>query len=90
VPTSAFGTTTIFDRIGRAAAAPLVSTFDACQIGVVLRALLFVHAVVAVGMSFVGASWTEWLFQFAYGAAVALPGTLLWLVLACALKRPPR
>lgn len=88
VPSSAFGTTTIFDRIGGAAAAPLVSPFDACQIGVVLRALLFVHAVVAVGMSFVSASWTEWLFYFAYGAAVALPGTLLWLVLACALKRP--
>jgi two-component system sensor histidine kinase AlgZ len=65
-----------------------VSPFDACQIGVVLRALLFVHAVVAVGMSFVSASWTGWLFHFAYGAAVALPGTLLWLVLACALKRP--
>lgn len=90
--TSQFGTTTIFDHVGGAAAASqaaaALSPFDACQVGVVLRAVLFVHAVVAVGVSFVVADLDAWLLSFAYGAGVALPATLAWLVIACALKKP--
>ena len=63
------------------------SAFDVCHVGVVLRAIVFVHAVVAVGMLFIAISPMAWLLQLAFGASVALPGVLLWLVVACGLKR---
>ena len=61
--------------------------FDACQIGVVLRAVLLVEAVVGVATLFVGRSPADWLMLAATVTGGALPATLLWLVLACALKR---
>ena len=64
------------------------SLFDVCHVGVVLRALLFVHAVVAIASSFQATGARSWLLLFAAASAVALPGVLLWLLLACALKRP--
>ncbi len=63
------------------------SLFDVCHVGVVLRALLFVHGVVAVGVSFQATGVRSWLFLLAAASAAALPGVLLWLLLACALKR---
>ncbi|GIX24292.1 MAG: histidine kinase [Caldimonas sp.] len=86
--TRPFGTT-IFDQLqpGGAAAQAAPSPFDVCHVGVVLRSVLFVHAVVGVAVSFVVGSWSDWLLALAHGAAVALPATLLWLVLCCALKR---
>ena len=71
---SGFGTT-IFDVPG-AAAEPLAaaaSRFDVCHVGVVLRALLFVHAGVAVGVLFGAASAAGWLRLFIAGSGVALP-----------------
>ncbi|MCW7538658.1 histidine kinase [Aquabacterium sp. A7-Y] len=89
---SQFATTTIFDHLaaqGAAGASALaLSPFDACHVGVVMRAVLFVHAVLAIGVSFVASDVWTWLLAFAQGAAVAMPGTLLWLVVACMLKRP--
>ena len=85
---SGFGTT-IFDVPG-AAAEPLAaaaSRFDVCHVGVVLRALLFVHAVVAVGVLFGAASAAGWLRLFIAGSGVALPAVLMWLLVACGLKR---
>ena len=69
-------------RVGRA------SVFDVCHVGVVLRALLLVHAVVAVGVMFVAANAQAWVALLAAGSALALPAVLLWLLVACALKRP--
>ena len=85
---SGFGTT-IFDLPG-AAAEPLpaaASPFDVCHVGVVLRALLFVHAVVAVGVMFGATSPAGWLRLFVAGSGVALPAVLMWLLAACGLKR---
>lgn len=62
--------------------------FDACQIGTVLRAVLFVEAVVAVATMFLAAGPAEWLASMATVTGGALPATLLWLVLACAAKKP--
>ncbi len=62
------------------------SAFDMCHVGVVLRAVLFVHAVLALGVMFVAAGFEQWLTQLALGSGVALPGVLLWLVLSCLLK----
>jgi two-component system sensor histidine kinase AlgZ len=63
------------------------SAFDVCHVGVVLRALLFVHTTLAVGVSFAAADVVGWLTLVALGTSVALPAVLLWLVVACLLKR---
>jgi two-component system sensor histidine kinase AlgZ len=60
--------------------------FDACHIGVVLRAVLFVEGVVAIGAMYGAASVEEWLLRLALLSAATLPATLAWLVVACALK----
>ncbi len=85
---SGFGTT-IFDVPGAAAepSAGVASPFDVCHVGVVLRALLFVHAVVAVGVLFGAASAAGWLRLFVAGSGMALPAVLMWLLAACGLKR---
>lgn len=62
------------------------SAFDVCHVGVVLRALLFVHGVVAIGMVFGATSLASWLSLTAAGASVALPGVLAWLLAICGLK----
>lgn len=66
---------------------PATASFDVCHAGVVLRALLFVHALVAVGAMFVASTLAVWTSVFAVGSAMALPGVLLWLVVTCASKR---
>jgi two-component system sensor histidine kinase AlgZ len=68
----------------RAAAGGL---FDACQIGVVLRTVLLVEAVVAVATLFVGVTPSDWLVLAATVTGGALPATLLWLVATCASKK---
>jgi two-component system sensor histidine kinase AlgZ len=64
------------------------SAFDVCHVGVVLRALLFVHGVMAIGMVFSAGSFSTWLGLVAAGSSVALPGVLAWLLALCALKKP--
>jgi len=60
--------------------------FDACHVGVVLRAVLFVEAVVAVGTLFGSSAPLQWLGQMSLVTGAALPATLLWLISACSLK----
>ena len=86
---------TVFDALGGPADAPAPGVaaaasllFDVCHVGVVLRALLFVHAVVAVGLLFVVASPAAWWLAAADAAGMSLPGVLMWLLAACALRRP--
>ena len=64
------------------------SAFDVCHVGVVLRALMFAHGVMAIGMVFAAGSLNHWLALTAAGSSVALPAVLAWLVVVCALKRP--
>ncbi len=87
---SGFGTTTMFDTLlsADAKAKPAAAAFDVCHVGVVLRALLFVHGVIAIGVGFAASSVTVWLTQFAAASGIALPAVLLWLLVACAAKRP--
>ena len=63
------------------------SVFDVCHVGVVLRALLFVHAALAVGTLFVAPSFSAWILLVALASGTALPGVLLWLLATCGLKR---
>ena len=66
---------------------PPPSAFDVCHVGVVLRALLFVHGVLAVGVLFAATTWSGWVSLFALGAGSALPAVLMWLLLLCGAKR---
>jgi two-component system sensor histidine kinase AlgZ len=61
--------------------------FDACHVGVVLRAVLFVQLVMAIGAMFGSPTAGDWVAQLALFAGGALPATLVWLVAACCLKR---
>ena len=87
--TTGFGNT-VFDVVASEAAQRRgpESAFDVCHVGVVLRSLVFVHGVMAVGMVFGAASFAAWLTLTAAGASVALPAVLLWLLVLCALKVP--
>ena len=64
-----------------------VLVFDACQVGVVLRAVLYVEVVIAVGLMYVAGSATDWLARVALITGGALPATLLWLLAGCSLKK---
>ena len=89
-PATAFGSTG-FDALAAPAAAREAaagSVFDVCHVGVVLRALLFVHGVLAIGVLFVAGSFSGWARAFAVGSSAALPAVLGWLLIACAARRP--
>jgi len=62
--------------------------FDVCHAGVVLRATVFVHVAMAIAVAFAATSFKGWLGLAAAGSSVALPASLLWLLVACGLKRP--
>lgn len=64
-----------------------VLVFDACHVGVVLRAVLFVEVAVAVGALYGALTFGAWLMQLSLLTGGALPATLLWLVVACSFKR---
>jgi len=64
-----------------------VLVFDACTVGVVLRAVLFVEVVVAVGAMYGSATPVEWLTRLSLFTGGALPATLVWLIAACSLKK---
>jgi two-component system, LytTR family, sensor histidine kinase AlgZ len=61
--------------------------FDACHVGVILRAVLFVEAVMSVGAMFGAASAADWLLRVSVLSGAALPATLAWLIVACSLKQ---
>ena len=61
--------------------------FDACHLGVVLRAVLFVQAVVAVVAMYSASGFMDWLTRLSLLAGGALPATLVWLIAACSLKK---
>ena len=61
--------------------------FDACSVGVVLRAVLAVATVLAVGALYVADSAATWLQTWALATGAALPATLAWLLLVCSLQR---
>jgi two-component system, LytTR family, sensor histidine kinase AlgZ len=65
-----------------------VLVFDACHVGVILRAVLTVELLMAVGAMFVTHDLVSWFTLLAIITGAALPATLLWLVVACALKKP--
>ena len=61
--------------------------FDTCQLGVVLRAVLFVQAIAWVAALYGAQSLVGWLELLAVLTAATLPSVLIWLLATCALKR---
>lgn len=72
----------------RAPASPSrgADVFNVCHVGVVLRAVVFVHAVLALGLLFTKSTAVAWLESFSVAAGVVLPGVLCWLSMACLAK----
>ena len=64
-----------------------VQVFDTCQVGTVLRAVLFVQAIVAVASMFGVHTVVGWVTQMAILTGAALPAVLAWLLTVCGLKR---
>lgn len=62
--------------------------FNVCHVGVVLRAVLLVHGALAVGVTFSSHGLLDWLMRAALVGTLALPSVLVWLLVACALRRP--
>lgn len=69
------------------AASQAAATLDVCHVGVVLRTLLAVHAAIALGVGFAAASWADAAMGLMMAMSVSVPAVLLWLVVACALRR---
>ncbi|MFZ4550816.1 MAG: sensor histidine kinase [Aquabacterium sp.] len=65
----------------------LGSPFDVCHVGVVLRVVLGVQAVVALAVSVQAASAGDAFNRWSQVAVVTLSASLFWLVVACAGKR---
>ena len=68
------------------AQSPRALIFDACQLGVLLRAMLFVEMVMAIGALYGMSSVFDWVLRLAILTGAALPGTLVWMVVVCGCK----
>jgi two-component system sensor histidine kinase AlgZ len=66
------------------------SPFDVCRVGVVLRVVVGVQLVVALGVAYVANSPIDWLHRWALTTVTSLPACLLWLVVACGARRALR
>jgi two-component system sensor histidine kinase AlgZ len=70
--------------------AQAVAAFDVCHPALALRAVLLVQAVLVAVALAGAASMADWGARQGALAFGGLAGTLLWLVVVCALKRPLR
>jgi two-component system, LytTR family, sensor histidine kinase AlgZ len=64
-----------------------VLVFDACSMGVILRAVLFVEAAIGVVAAFAANSLWGWVLHVSLVTGAALPATLVWLLAACISKK---
>lgn len=61
--------------------------FDACHLGVVLRAVLAVAVLLGVAALFVARNASEWIGHLSLWTIGALGATVAWLIIACSLKQ---
>ncbi len=62
--------------------------FDTCQVGVVLRAVLFVQSIVLVASLFETSGWMAWVNETMVLTGAAQPAVVVWLLTVCLLKKP--
>ena len=70
-----------------AVAAESGSVFDACHVGLVLRAILAVEAAAAVAALYPASGVLDWLMLLALLSGLLMPAVAAWLLVLCALKR---
>jgi two-component system sensor histidine kinase AlgZ len=85
-PSSGFAPTRIGPRPFEPSERRAAPMFDVCHVGVVLRAVLGVHLVIALGVAFVAPGPLAWLTAFASACTASLPALLVGLIAACALR----
>lgn len=80
------GASTLFDDLREAVTAPDTQpeALQLCRSGTLLRAMLLVIVVLGVGLLFGARGVTNWLSDLSSAATVAVPATLLWVLMACA------
>lgn len=61
--------------------------FDVCHVGLVLRAVLGVQLLLALGAAVVARDGSQWLTLTASGTVVTMFAVLSWLLVVCAAKR---
>lgn len=66
----------------------LPELFDVCHVGVVLRVVLSVQAVMLLALAFQAQNGMAVFDLWSQTTVATLPASLLWLVLACAARRP--
>lgn len=61
--------------------------FDVCHVGLVLRAVLGVQLLLALGLALAARDLQQWALWVASGTVVTLTAVLLWLLLLCSARR---
>ena len=61
--------------------------FDVCHVGLVLRAVLGVQALLALGVALGARDLTQWMQGVGTGTVVTMSAVLAWLLLVCAARR---
>ena len=61
--------------------------FDVCHVGVVLRALLAVHALIAMGVALAANGIEHWMGMMSAGSVVGFVGVLCWLLTVCSTQK---
>ena len=73
-----------------AAVSPLFDperAFDVCHVGLVLRAVLGVQGLLALGLALASRDLAQWMHAMASGTVVTLSAVLFWLLLVCGARR---
>lgn len=78
------GASTLFDDLREVVTAPArPEPLELCRSGTLLRAMLLVIVVLGAGLLFSAHGVLSWLSEVSSAAAVAVPATLLWVLMAC-------
>ena len=83
-------TATELPQLPELSSAPLLDptrAFDVCHVGLVLRAVLGVQLLLALGTALVARDAGQWLALTANGTVVTMFAVLSWLLVVCAAKR---
>ncbi|MDC8771050.1 sensor histidine kinase [Roseateles albus] len=75
---------------GEATVLPLFDparVFDVCHVGLVLRAVLGVQGLLALGLALVSRDLGHWMQNMASGTVVTMSAVLAWLLLVCSARR---
>jgi len=60
--------------------------FDVCHVGLVLRAVLGVQGLLALGLALAARNLEQWMQGMASGTVVTMSAVLLWLLLVCGAR----